>query len=61
MKKYTVKNPFQVSQNLIIKDDILYAEDKGEKYVDVYHPKTRKKIGYIKKESFLEKVKESLT
>lgn len=64
MKKYTVTSPFVILSTLVIKDDILYAEDKKgleNQYVDIYSPKTRKKLGYMKKEEFVKNVNENLT
>lgn len=59
MKKFDVQNPFSLLERvLILPGDDIYAQLILEMY-HVYSGKTRKRLGKISKNSFLEFVKEA--
>lgn len=59
MKKYIVIQPFSLLEKiLLVEKDEIYAEKVREMY-QIYHPKTRKRIGSLSCKHFEEFVSEA--
>ncbi len=60
MKKYIVVKPFPLLEKvLLVEKDEIYAEQVREMY-QIYHPKTRKRIGSLSCKMFEDYVAESV-